>query len=254
MFFWVKNSWKCCGFGYFSCWQLWFHEKNCQKNLSEKLVKMLGFCQNWIIGQKFDFSNSVNRFSFIFFVFQQRQPWRFSWVFRSPSWSSHSFPRSPIHKEPDQRWPTPSPFRLTSEDKGLEMSKLDSLARLFPRPLTTFTNWLKLNSQMVTKAPNFIVWSKISWSKEEISPVEMVRTKLPKRNLFLSKKSTLISREYCQFLGVKKSWKCCGFGLFSCWQLWFHEKKFQKKFGWKTREIVGVLSKLIFWTKIWLFE
>ena len=48
-FFWVKSSWKCCGFGLFSCWQLWFHEKNCQKNLSEKL----GF------GQNFDFSNSV---------------------------------------------------------------------------------------------------------------------------------------------------------------------------------------------------
>ena len=25
-------SWKCCGLGLFSCWQLWFHEKNCQKN------------------------------------------------------------------------------------------------------------------------------------------------------------------------------------------------------------------------------
>ena len=49
------------------------------------------------------------------------------------------------------------------------------------------------------------------------------------RNLhFLSKNSTLISRENCQFLGVKNSWKCCGFGLFSCWQLWFHEKNCQK--------------------------
>ena len=27
----VKNSWKCCGLGLFSFWQLWFHEKNCQK-------------------------------------------------------------------------------------------------------------------------------------------------------------------------------------------------------------------------------
>ena len=58
-FFWVKNSWKCCGFGLFSSWQLWFHEKNCPKNVGEKLVKMLGFCQNWIFGQKFDLSNSV---------------------------------------------------------------------------------------------------------------------------------------------------------------------------------------------------
>ena len=81
--------WKCCGFELFSCWKLWFHEKNCQKkigcktrenvvvldflavenfdftrkivkkNLGEKFLKMLGFCQNWIFGQKFDFSNSV---------------------------------------------------------------------------------------------------------------------------------------------------------------------------------------------------
>ena len=41
--FWVKNSWKCCGFGHFSCWQLWFHEKNCQKKFGEKLVKMFWF-------------------------------------------------------------------------------------------------------------------------------------------------------------------------------------------------------------------
>ena len=54
------------------------------------------------------------------------------------------------------------------------------------------------------------------------------------RNLhFLSKNSTLIFRENCRFFWVKNSWKCCGFGLFSCWQLWFHEKNCEKKFGWK---------------------
>ena len=53
---------------------------------------------------------------------------------------------------------------------------------------------------------------------------------------------------------VKTSWKCCGCGLFSCWQLWFHEKNCQKKIGWKTRENVGVLSKLNFWTKNEDFE
>ena len=26
-----ENSWKCWGLRLFSCWQLWFHEKNCQK-------------------------------------------------------------------------------------------------------------------------------------------------------------------------------------------------------------------------------
>ena len=60
----MKNSWKCWGFGIFSCWQLWFHEKNCQKKLAEILVKMFGFCQNWIFGQKFDFSNSVKNIIF----------------------------------------------------------------------------------------------------------------------------------------------------------------------------------------------
>ena len=33
IFFRVKNSWKCCGFGLFSCWQFWFPEKNCQKKI-----------------------------------------------------------------------------------------------------------------------------------------------------------------------------------------------------------------------------
>ena len=34
--------------------------------LGEKLVKMLGFCQNWIFGQKFDFSNSVCELTYTF--------------------------------------------------------------------------------------------------------------------------------------------------------------------------------------------
>ena len=36
-----------------------FTRKIVKKILGEKLVKMFGFCQNWIFGQKFDFSNSV---------------------------------------------------------------------------------------------------------------------------------------------------------------------------------------------------
>ena len=42
-FFLVKISWNCCGFGLFSCWQLWFHEKIVKKIWGEKLVKMLWF-------------------------------------------------------------------------------------------------------------------------------------------------------------------------------------------------------------------
>ena len=36
-----------------------YTRKIVKKNLGEKLVKMLGFCQSWIFGQKCDFSNSV---------------------------------------------------------------------------------------------------------------------------------------------------------------------------------------------------
>ena len=36
-----------------------FTRKIVKKNLGEKLLKMLGFCQNWNFGQKFDFYNSV---------------------------------------------------------------------------------------------------------------------------------------------------------------------------------------------------
>ena len=36
-----------------------FTRKIVKKKLGEKLVKMLGFSQNWFFGQKFDFSNSV---------------------------------------------------------------------------------------------------------------------------------------------------------------------------------------------------
>ena len=37
-----------------------FTRKIVKKNLGEKFVKLLGFCQNWIFGQKIDFSKSVN--------------------------------------------------------------------------------------------------------------------------------------------------------------------------------------------------
>ena len=87
--FWVKNLRKCCGLvslavdnfdftrkivNFYFVWKtrenvvvldfltvdnLDFTRKIVKK-LGEKLVKMLGFCQNWIVGQKFDFSNSVD--------------------------------------------------------------------------------------------------------------------------------------------------------------------------------------------------
>ena len=50
------------------------------------------------------------------------------------------------------------------------------------------------------------------------------------RNLhFLSKNSTLISRENCWFFGWRTRENVGGLGLSSSWQLWFHEKNCQKK-------------------------
>ena len=42
-----------------------FTRKIVKNILDEKLLKMLGVCQNWIFGQKFDFSNSVIGFGSI---------------------------------------------------------------------------------------------------------------------------------------------------------------------------------------------
>ena len=52
----------------------------------------------------------------------------------------------------------------------------------------------------------------------------------------------------------ENSWKCCGFGLFRCWQLWFHEKNCQEKFGWKSRENGWVLVKIEFLDKNMTFR
>ena len=67
--------------------------------------------------------------------------------------------------------------------------------------------------------------------------------------IFCPKIQLWFPEKIVDFFWEKNSWKCGGFGLFSCWQLWFHEKNCQNNFGWKTRENVGVLSKLNFWTK-----
>ena len=53
----VKNSWKCCDLGFLAVDNFDFTRKIVKNFFYEKLMKM--FCQNWIFGQKFDFSNSV---------------------------------------------------------------------------------------------------------------------------------------------------------------------------------------------------
>ena len=46
-----------------------FTRKIVKKILGEKLVKMLGFGQNWNFGQKSDFLNSVQLYSFKICIF-----------------------------------------------------------------------------------------------------------------------------------------------------------------------------------------
>ena len=59
--------------------------------------------------------------------------------------------------------------------------------------------------------------------------------------------TTFISREKLSKKSwVENSWKCCGFQLFSCCRLWFHEKNWVKMFGF--------LVKIEFLDKNWLFE
>ena len=73
------------------------------------------------------------------------------------------------------------------------------------------------------------------------------------RNLhFLSENSTLTSRENCRFFwGWKIRENVVVLDFLAVDNFDFTRKIVKKKFGWKTR---GVLSKLNFWTKIWLFE
>ena len=72
---------------------------------------------------------------------------------------------------------------------------------------------------------------------------------------FLSKNSTLISRENCQlFWGWKTRENVVVLGFLVVDNFDFTKKIVKKKIGWKTRETVGRLSKLNFWSKIWLFE
>ena len=58
-FFWWKTRENVVVLGFLAVDNFDFTRKIVKKIFGEKLVKMLGFCQNWIFGQKFDFSNSV---------------------------------------------------------------------------------------------------------------------------------------------------------------------------------------------------
>ena len=70
--------------------------------------------------------------------------------------------------------------------------------------------------------------------------------------IFLSKNSTLISRENCRFFETRENVVILEF--LDVEDFDFTRNIVKKKIGWKTRENVWVLSKMNFWTKIWLVE
>ena len=83
-----------------------------------------------------------------------------------------------------------------------------------------------------------VKWKEIIWKRN--SPYN---TTLLQIFIFCRKFNFDFPRKLAIFW-VKNSWKCCGFGLFSYWQLWFHEKV-----GWKTHENVGFFVKIEFLDK-----
>ena len=54
-----ENSWKCCSFGVFKLLTTLISREKLSKKFGWKTRENVGVCQNWIFGQKFDFSNSV---------------------------------------------------------------------------------------------------------------------------------------------------------------------------------------------------
>jgi len=76
------------------------------------------------------------------------------------------------------------------------------------------------------------------------------------RNLhFLSKKFNFDNpRKLSNFFGVKTRENLVVLDILAVDNFDFTRKIVKKNFGKKNRENVGVLSKLNFWTKIWLFE
>ena len=58
--FWMKTRENAAVLDFLAVDNFDFTRKIVKTIFGEKLVKMLGFCQNWFFGQKFDFSNSVS--------------------------------------------------------------------------------------------------------------------------------------------------------------------------------------------------
>ena len=75
-----------------------------------------------------------------------------------------------------------------------------------------------------------------------------------KSSFFVQKFNFDFPRKMSIFLGWKNRENVVVLDFLADDNFDFTRKIVKKKFGWKTHENVGVLSKLNFWTKIWLFE
>ena len=130
----------------------------------------------------------------------------------------------------------------------------------FPAFITIFnvlrkapSSW-KIEVEAVTttqKERKETIWrprEKLSWQICSI----ISRTTLFEICIFCPKIQLWFPENVSIIFWVKNSWKCCGLDFLAVDNFNFTRKIVKKKVGWKTRENVGVLSKLNFWTKIWL--
>ena len=111
-----------------------------------------------------------------------------------------------------------------------------SLARHYSQTSINTTNifnpiQLELQIEKLVRNPNFRTIFRTS---------ALCVSHCSKSSFFVQKFNFDFARKLSNFFGVKNSWKCCGFRLFSCWQLWFHEKNCKKKFGWKCWSFVKI--------------
>jgi len=220
--------------------------------LGEKLVKMLVFCQNWIFGPKFNFSNSVLKPLFCslmsWFLPQSIRVVKSHALIISRCFSRLKllgrYTRTHTGRNRGAKL-----TQLLSKEKGMMMPCFAMMGERRKKSVCCFCLVVVLrqvvpsvilnekqgkygrkglstqSSLKVDSRPlRTVVW------KLKMHSGFMGRTQCSKSSFFVQKFNFDLPRKL-SFFWAENSWKCCGFRLFSCWKLWFHEKNCQKKFG-----------------------
>ena len=135
--------------------------------------------------------------------------------------------------------PWPISTKIT-EDTSNPETKSNSWEILIKFPMTTVLHIIKLRAQNYPSClvePSPIVFSMVNYNT------------LFEIFIFCPKIQLWFHEKIVDFFGAKNSWKCCGFGLFSCWQLWFHEKNCRKKIWMKNSWKCWGFVKIVFLEK-----